>query len=187
MIHNRTSKGVPLTMRNIKTFIKNNRESLLISELKKWGEPANDGEPTASIGFKTPKKDTAHPVYTLGIKGAWFMGHGCDYYYSYSANGKTGYEVFNGCAHFVLAIEAPLWRQRCSVTGRGIDEGFVFNGEVFANQQGVSKEVKRCGWKSYQEAYDAGNAYWTSWANEPPQFREEADGVLTKITQDLHI
>jgi hypothetical protein len=175
-----------ITLRTVKAFINKHRHELQLKPVRGFG---NKGMALVDIQgeFKPVKSTKYHLFYTLGINEAWFVGNGCDYIDLYSRDDKTGYEVYNACGSFILAVDAPLWKQRCFHTHKGINEGWVFSGETFSSQRLATKEIKRCGWNSYAEAYENNAVYWTSWENEPPQYREEADGTLNKIAQDLHI
>lgn len=42
---------------------------------------------------------------TLDIQGVWLVGSSRDYITPYSENGLIGYEVYNSCGKFILAID----------------------------------------------------------------------------------
>lgn len=59
-------------------------------------------------GFTKVEKCTRHEnakQYTLGIKGAWFVGQSRDYFTPWADDNFIGYEVYNCCGSFILAMK----------------------------------------------------------------------------------
>lgn len=58
-------------------------------------------------GFTKVEPCTRHEnanKYTLGIKGAWFVGSSRDYFTPWADDNFIGYEVYNCCGSFILAM-----------------------------------------------------------------------------------
>lgn len=68
-------------------------------------------------------------------------------------------------------IEGQKFARKCSVTGEGMDEGWVFrDGDMyFINKDDVVFHVQTLGYNTLEEAYDKDEIYWTSWYVEDPK------------------
>ena len=53
------------------------------------------------------QKDENNASHTLGVNGAWFVGDSRDYFTAYDDGQFSGYEVYNCCGSFVLAVKTP--------------------------------------------------------------------------------
>lgn len=64
--------------------------------------------------------------------------------------------------------EGQRFARICSVTGKGMWEGWVFDdGEFYAiDLQSADKKAQELGYKNMQEAYEEGACYWTDWAED---------------------
>jgi len=94
------------TMATIKSFIRKN-PALYIKNLSNFDGMVDCVMPCDDQGFRlvtAPDQGYNHEN-KLGIQGAWFVLGGGDRFYDYSKDGFTGYEVYNCCGHFVLAIK----------------------------------------------------------------------------------
>ena len=98
------STGKRITLATIKSFIKRNREDLMINVRSRF-DGMTDGCETVKGGFKKAIPTTSHLDNTLGIDNAWFVGSGRDNFYPYEKDGMTGYEIYNCCGTFILATE----------------------------------------------------------------------------------
>lgn len=57
-----------------------------------------------------------------------------------------------------------LHRHVCSVTGKGMSEGFLFHDDCYIkDDENALEYAKSSGFKTLQESYDAGYHYWTEW------------------------
>ena len=95
-----------ITKSTIKSFIKKNISSLYIKVEAKFNGDcdcviATDG------GFSLAQKDESNASYMLGVKGAWFVGNSRDHFTAYDDGQFSGYEVYNSCGSFVLALKTP--------------------------------------------------------------------------------
>lgn len=61
--------------------------------------------------------------------------------------------------------EVDLYPRKCSVTGKGMAEGWVFdNGEKYAiDKKSATTIAKNYGYANYKEAYNDHICYWTEW------------------------
>lgn len=92
-----------ITRATFKSFIKKNINDLYINNKSSFDGtvdcvmPINNGWRKAT----QIKEDN----YTLGINGIWLVGHGDDYFVDYQNDIYKGYEVYNCCGSFILAIK----------------------------------------------------------------------------------
>jgi hypothetical protein len=96
------------TMATIKSFIKNNQGKLYIKNLSDFNGMLDCVMPCNDKGFRkaqAPEQGRSHEN-CLGIRGAWFVLGGGDRVYEFSDEQFKGYEVYNCCGNFILAIKA---------------------------------------------------------------------------------
>lgn len=101
-----TLKANP-TMATIKSFIKKNSGNLFIKNLSNFDGRVDCVMPCNDQGFRTvtaPDQGYSHEN-KLGIQGAWFVLDGGDRVYEFSDGHFEGYEVYNCCGNFILAVE----------------------------------------------------------------------------------
>ncbi len=55
-------------------------------------------------GFTRVEVSDSNNSYTLGVKGAWFVGQSRDHFTPYADDNFIGYEVYNCCGSFILAM-----------------------------------------------------------------------------------
>ncbi len=93
-----------ITRSTVKKFIRENEGNLYIN-VKSSFDGMTDGCEDQKEGFVKAQPCENHE-YTLGIKGAWFVGNSRDYFTQYDNIGgdMTGIEVSNCCGRFILAI-----------------------------------------------------------------------------------
>ena len=95
-----------ITLATIKAFIRKNRENLYIDVKSTFDGmvdcvmPCGDGAFTKAL---TPDDGYNHQN-KLGIQGAWFVLGGGDRFYPFEKDGFKGYEVYNCCGTFILAV-----------------------------------------------------------------------------------
>lgn len=92
-----------ITLATVKKFVRENKDNLFINI-----ESSFDGM-TDCIQSRNGRFAKAVPGeyggHTLGIKGAWFVGHSDDYFQAYEKENMKGIEVSNCCGSFILAIQ----------------------------------------------------------------------------------
>ena len=61
-----------------------------------------------------------------------------------------------------------LYSRKCSITGKGMDEGFCFgDGETYIqNEDDALKKLISLGYDTLNDAYNNGAYYWTDWYDE---------------------
>ena len=78
--------------------------------------------------------------------------------------------------------EGQKYARICSVTGKGMWDGWVFgDGEFYAiDQESADKLARNLGYKDAQEAYNNGACYWTDWAEDSEENAQyiEIGGLL---------
>jgi len=98
------NKMKKITLTTIKTFVKKNREKLYI-KVKSDFNGMTDCVESVNGDFKLVEVTDRNIEQTLGIEGAWFVRGSRDYFNDYSDNVFVGYEVYNSCGSFILAIK----------------------------------------------------------------------------------
>ena len=64
--------------------------------------------------------------------------------------------------------KTEVFARICSITGKGMWEGWVFNeGEFYAiDEMSAEKIAFNLGYKDVDDAYSEGACYWTDWAED---------------------
>jgi len=98
-----------ITLATIKSFVRKNQDNLYINVKSDFDGMTDMCEPRDG-GFTRVEKeeDTFYSERTLGIRGAWFVGSSRDYFKEYNENGFQGYEIYNCCGKFILAVKSSL-------------------------------------------------------------------------------
>ena len=75
------------------------------------------------------------------------------------------------------------YARKCSVTGRGMNEGYVFgNGEKYAIDKDSALIVaEQYGYDNLDDAYEDGLYYYTEWEEIDDDSCYDVDGVEYKI------
>ena len=96
-----------VTLATVKSFIRKNRPNLLIRCKSRFDGMIDGLSSDCDSGFSPAKSDPAafYQDRTQGIAGAWFVGQSRDYFSAYSKDGLVGYEVYNACGSFILAVK----------------------------------------------------------------------------------
>ena len=101
-----TIKNNP-TMATVKSFIKKNQGKLYIKNLSDFDGMVDCVMPCDDKGFRlaqAPEVGRNHEN-CLNIRGAWFVLGGGDRVYEFSDGQFEGYEIYNCCGNFFLAVE----------------------------------------------------------------------------------
>jgi hypothetical protein len=103
-----TATAKKVTLATIKSFVKKNAGKLLISTGSRFDGSVDCVMPCADKSF-TPVIMNDDGEYmmkaTLGIQGAWFVRDSRDYFTPFEKDGLVGYEVYNSCGCFSLAVK----------------------------------------------------------------------------------
>ena len=62
--------------------------------------------PDEDTGFRIALRTDDHLAYSLGIKGAWFVGGSRNWFTAFDNGQYRGYEVSNCCGTFILAVKS---------------------------------------------------------------------------------
>lgn len=93
-----------ITLRTIKSFISKNDGKIFIKRKSEF-DSMQDCVTSINGEFRLCSNATSMNDYNLGINGAWFVGQSRDYFESYEDDKFEGYEVYNCCGSFILAIK----------------------------------------------------------------------------------
>ena len=100
-----TKKTKKVTMATIKSFIRKNFENLHISYISHFDGMTDGISMSSDRSFMAIKPTDQNTHRTLGITGAWFVGSSRDYFEVYEDDDFKGYEIYNSCGSFVLAVK----------------------------------------------------------------------------------
>lgn len=92
------------TVATLKSFIKKNKDSLLIKAKSSFDGMYDCVMPIEGACFKKAELTTGFMDNTLGIKGVWIVTGGRDYVKPYSNDAVEGLEVYNCCGSFIVAV-----------------------------------------------------------------------------------
>lgn len=90
-----------ITKATIKSFIRKYNDSLHIKKLSTF-DGMVDCAMSVDSEFLPIERTESCLNNTLGIEGAWFVGR--DSYRVYSDGAYVGFEVYNCCGSFILAV-----------------------------------------------------------------------------------
>lgn len=91
------------TRATIKAFVKKNAGKILISVRRSFDGMVDGCVESDDKGFH-PAQKADHSEHTYGIAGAWFVGGGRDYITPFEKDGLRGFEVYNSCGSFSIAV-----------------------------------------------------------------------------------
>lgn len=95
-----------ITKATFKSFVKKNRENLLIKTKSSFDGMTDGIERFKDNGFsKAVEAYRVHEEHNLGIQGIWLVNGSRDYFEAYNKDGFVGIEVSNCCGNFVVAIK----------------------------------------------------------------------------------
>jgi len=94
-----------VTVATIKSFAKKNAKNLVIKNLSHFDGMCDGVRNCENPTFRDASKVDVNVPYTWNI-GAWFVGSSRDYFTSYSRDGFVGFEIYNSCGSFILAVKA---------------------------------------------------------------------------------
>jgi hypothetical protein len=100
------SKGKKVTMATIKSFVKRERaiDNLYIKCKDSFDGMVDCVMPCKDQGMSKVTQSNLQEAHTLGIAGAWFVGSSRDYFTPFADDDFIGYEVYNCCGSFILAM-----------------------------------------------------------------------------------
>ena len=94
-----------ITKATLKSFVKKNRENLLISVRSSFNGMSDCVESTGDRGFHPAvATDNVHPDHNLGIQGVWMVGGSGNYFTAFDKGSIVGIECYNCCGTFIVGI-----------------------------------------------------------------------------------
>ena len=94
-----------ITIATVKSFIRKNRESLLIKTGSRFDGMTDCVQQCENQNFR-PAMSTDHAIErTYGINGVWFVGSSRDYITPFERDGLRGFNIYNCCGSFDLAVK----------------------------------------------------------------------------------
>lgn len=102
-----TKDGKKVTLATIKSFIAREQKinNLYISKKSNFDGMVDCVMPTDDQSFTPTLKAEDNIKYNLGVYGAWFVGNSRDYFTPYADDNFIGYEIYNCCGSFILAMK----------------------------------------------------------------------------------
>lgn len=92
-----------ITLATIKSFIKKN-EDLYIKNKSDFDGMVDGVRECSNQSFRKAERKDGLTENTLGIVGAWFVKSSRDGFNEYEDEQYKGYEVYNCCGSFILAV-----------------------------------------------------------------------------------
>ncbi len=93
------------TIATIKKFIRTNHGNLFIKVRSSFNGMTDGVDSCEDKGFSVAAPTDRNLSNTLGVTGAWFVGRSRDYFTPYDDGTLVGYEVYNCCGTFILAVK----------------------------------------------------------------------------------
>ena len=97
-----TSKKI--TLATFKSFVKKNRDQLLINVGSSFDGMTDCVQSTNDHGFSAAQNSDRTFTNNLGIAGVWLVGGSRDYFYPINENGLMGIKASNCCGSFTIAV-----------------------------------------------------------------------------------
>lgn len=94
------------TMATLKSFIRKNAGQLFIKHKSSFDGMTDCVEQDHKAAFLPAVAPERSFSNNLGIAGAWIVGQSRDYINEFNAEGFRGFEVYNCCGSFVLAVKS---------------------------------------------------------------------------------
>ncbi len=91
------------TIATLKSFIRKNREHLLIKEHSRFDGMYDCVMQNENAGF-SPITETDFHQNNLGIAGVWIVHGSGNWVRPFSEGGLQGYNVYNCCGEFTVAV-----------------------------------------------------------------------------------
>lgn len=94
-----------ITLATIKSFLRRNQGQVHIKLLSHFDGMTDGTRDVERPAFVLAAPTERSPQYTLGLAAAWFVGGSRDSYSAYEDDTYQGYEVWNCCVHFIIAVK----------------------------------------------------------------------------------
>jgi len=93
------------TLATIKSFVRKNFDHMYIANLSDFDGMVDGVRACQNRSFRPVETDPRGFKNSLGINGAWFVFGSRDHFGSYDQEGMVGYEIYNCCGNFILALK----------------------------------------------------------------------------------
>lgn len=93
------------TRATLKSFIRKNKDNMFVSEKSRFDGMVDCVMPTSNNGFSKAIEAEHFHENNIGIQGVWCVGGGRDYITPYEKDGFKGFDVYNCCGHFIVAVK----------------------------------------------------------------------------------
>lgn len=94
------------TMATVKSFVRKNRDNLMIDCRSSFDGMVDCVMPDKDRGTFSPALYPEHShENNMNIQGAWFVGGSRNSITPYNKDGMVGFDIYNCCGHFVLAVK----------------------------------------------------------------------------------
>ncbi|GAG76104.1 unnamed protein product [marine sediment metagenome] len=93
-----------ITLTTIKSFIRRHPNVLHIKNLSYFDGMVDCVMSVDGAKFRPVKPAETNLDHNLGVAGAWFVKRSRDYFKPYKDDDFQGFEIFNSCGSFILAI-----------------------------------------------------------------------------------
>lgn len=95
-----------ITKATFKSFIKKNRENLLIKRKSSFDGMVDCVMPTENSEFVKAQDTDGFNENTCGIHGVWLVNGSRDHFTEYSDGNVKGISVYNCCGSFIIGVKA---------------------------------------------------------------------------------
>lgn len=139
---------------------------------------ANSGK---AIGFASKNEADAYAVQS----NEWSDGLGFSVTSDFEVLLSYCFDYNLGIPEYALEIMQPseLFARRCSVTGEGMNEGWVVNdGDYyFKNEEDALAHAISMGYEDLDEAYEGDAIYYTEWEDKEDYEWQIVNGKLVEL------
>ena len=97
-------EGKKITLATVKSFIRKNREDLMIRNRSSFNSMTDGVEGCADSSYRKAEPTERNVSNTLGIMGAWFVGSSRDRFMPVDSDEHEGIGIYNCCGSFDLVI-----------------------------------------------------------------------------------
>lgn len=94
-----------ITKATFKSFIKKNKENLLICRESNFDGMEDCVVYSGSKVFRNITTTTDYVEHTLGFAGLWLVGCSRDYFKHYEDDKLVGIKVYNSCGSSIIAVQ----------------------------------------------------------------------------------
>ena len=101
-----------ITLATVKSFLKKNEGKIYISQKSDFDGMQDCVVPVRDKSFTLAQAPSNPMKNNLGIRGAWFVFGSADSFSLYDDGEYYGFDVYNCCGNFIVAIKKPTTFER---------------------------------------------------------------------------